>query len=371
MQRLRSLLRKREAPWLALLLVLLITWTASAAGSGTTLYLPYVSVYPTPTPTPPLPGYDSTSYYVQTASSQDAYNMGCLLGQIDLNLPGAQDRLVILDFGQPWYENNAYGTIIFRIGGVGDFTFASMDTITAMAKGWASGYWSCTGSDKASHLTLGIGTSNYLRADIANTTHAYQHGRLWAQMVLSVNSWLAEQGYAAQVYAAGANDMELSWATPALTRAWVDGFNAYDNGSAIYYNYGACEGCPQSYYSSYDQWVGYNGWTPADLWYISWGVQPAWVVPEIYLSTGANARQWQTLSKYAAVKKGLRIDFSGVLTQYGACQQRGGCVNEETGIDTMNTSQEGLNQLWTYTYNDIDTRMKGIRWATDIRYWVK
>jgi hypothetical protein len=99
-------------------------------------------------------------------------------------------------------------------------------------------------------------------------------------------------------------------------------------------------------------------------------VQPAQAVPEIYLSTGANARQWQTLSKYSALKKGSRIDFSGVMTQYGACQQRGGCTFSD-GSDMMNTPEEGLSQLWTYTFNDAATRMSGIRWMTDIRYWVK
>jgi hypothetical protein len=37
----------------------------------------------------------------------------------------------------------------------------------------------------------------------------------------------------------------------------------------------------------------------------------------------------------------------------------------------MNTPEEGLSQLWTYTFNDAATRMSGIRWMTDIRYWVK
>jgi hypothetical protein len=69
------------------------------------------------------------------------------------------------------------------------------------------------------------------------------------------------------------------------------------------------------------------------------------------------------------VQKGSRIDFSGSMTQYGACQQRGGCTF--TSSDTMNTPQEGWNQLWSATYADPDTRMLLLRWMTDIRYWVK
>lgn len=372
---------KRSAPlWLALALILIFTWTVSA-GSGTTLYLPVVSRHQpftaTPTPTrtptliPPLPADYSVSYYIQTTSSLEAYNYGCALGRTDRDLPGTQDRLVILDFGQPWYENGVYGTIIFRVPPVTEFVFADFYTVKAVAQNYAAGYWNCTGSDTQSHLTLGIGTSNYLRADMQNADRARQHGQLWAQTVVEVNSWLISTGYVSQVYAAGANDMELFWATPTLTRAWVDGFNAYDNDTAIYYNYGACEGCPQSYYSSIGSWTGgvNYSWHIEDVWYITWGIQPAWAVPEIYLSTGANARQWQTLSKYSAVQKGSRIDFSGSMTQYGACQQRGGCTFDSS--DTMNTPQEGWNQLWSYTYADPDTRMLLLRWMTDIRYWVK
>jgi hypothetical protein len=368
---------KRSAPlWLALALILLFTWTVSAGG-GTTLYLPVVAKQATPTPTitptpiPPLPANYSVSYYVQTTSSLEAYNYGCALGRTDRDLPGTQDRLVILDFGQPWYENGQYGTIIFRIPPVTEFVFVSLYTVRQVAQNYAAGYWNCTESDTQSHLTLGIGTSNYLRADMQNADRARQHGQLWAQMVLEVNSWLISTGYVSQVYATGANDMELFWATPALTRAWVDGFNAYDNDTAIYYNYGACEGCPQSYYSSIGSWTGgvNYSWHIEDVWYITWGIQPAWAVPEIYLSTGANAKQWQTLSKYSKVQKGSRIDYSGVMTQYGACQQRGGCTFD-TG-DTMNTPQEGWSQLWSTTYADPDTRMPALPWMTDIRYWVK
>lgn len=361
MHRLSSLLRRGGVLGLALLLVLLITWSASAAGS-TTVFLPFVSRQV-------IPRYDSTSYYVQTTDSVKAYDRGVQLGQADAKLSSMQDRLVILDFGQPWYENGQFGTIVFRVGGVGEFIFADMTRIADMAKNFALGYWVGTGKNNALQLTLGIGTSNYLRADMVNTNNAYQHGKLWAQMVIDVNSWLKSQGYAGQVYAAGANDMELSWATPGLTRAWVNGFNAADNDSAIYYNYGACEGCPQSYYSSYSQWQGVNGWTPDDIWYISWGVQPAWVVPEIYLSSGANAKQWQTLSKYSASTKGTAILFQGAMTQYGACLQRGGCTSSSSSVDTMNTPQEGGTQLWDYLNKDPATSINYLRWLTDIRYW--
>ncbi|NMB69434.1 MAG: hypothetical protein GYA20_11810 [Chloroflexi bacterium] len=367
---------KRSAPlWLALALILLFTWTVSA-GSGTTLYLPVVAKQATPTPTitptpiPPLPANYSVSYYVQTTSSLEAYNYGCALGRTDRDLPGTQDRLVILDFGQPWYENGQYGTIIFRIDGVGEFYFASMTTVREFAKNFAAGYWNCTGSDKLSHLTLGIGTSNYLGADVdapmKNYERLYTHGKLWAQMVLEVNSWLVSTGYVSQVYVTGANDIEPNWATAAFTKKWVQGFDENDQSSAIYYDYGSCDGCPQSYDPNIANWPYMpSDWWVEDRWYVAWGVQPAWVVPEIYTNSGSLANQWYVLSKYARRFKGARIDFSGVMTQTGACAQRGGCSS------TDNTPQEAWNQLWSRTYADPDTRMLLLPWMTDIRYWAE
>lgn len=365
---------KRLAPlWLALALILLFTWSVAAAGPYTT-YLPVVSRQPTATPLPPLPAEYSVSYYVQSTDVGQAYNYGCSLGLTDLNLPGKQDRLVILDFGQPWYENGQYGTIIFRVNGSGEFYFANMNAVKEFAKNYAAGYWNCTGSDDQSHLTLGIGTSNFLGysvdAPMKNYDRLYAHGGLWAQLILEVNSWLVSTGYASQVYVSGANDIEPYFATAAFTRKWVQGFDANDQGSAIYFDYGSCDGCPQSYDSNIANWPYMpSDWWVEDKWYVSWGAQPAWVVPEIYTNSGSLANQWYVLSKFAKRFKGARIDFSGVMTQSGACLQRGGCTF--TNNDTMNTPQEGWTQLWTRTYNDPDTRISSLPWMTDIRYWVK
>lgn len=370
----RSKFKRLTPLWLALALIFLFTWSVAAAGPYTT-YLPVVSKQPTATPLPPLPAEYSVSYYVQSANPPDAYNYGCSLGQTDLNLPGKQDRLVILDFGQPWYDDyGTLGTLIFRIPPATNFTFVSIPAVGEFSKSFAAGYYNCTGADNQSHLTLGIGTSNWLGADppvnMKDAAKVWSHGAQWAQMVLNVNNWLVSTGYAAQVYAAGASDIEPHWATAALTRNWVQGFDANDQGSAIYFDYGSCDGCPQTYDSNIANW-GYmpSDWWVEDKWYVSWGAQPAWVVPEIYTQNGSLANQWYVLSKYAKRFKGARIDFSGVMTQSGACAQRGGCTF--TNNDTANTPQEGWSQLWYRTYNDLDTRMLSLPWMTDIRYWVK
>jgi hypothetical protein len=42
-----------------------------------------------------------------------------------------------------------------------------------------------------------------------------------------------------------------------------------------------------------------NNWTQEDIWYVSWGADPAFPLPEIYATDGVNAWQWQQMSLYS------------------------------------------------------------------------
>ena len=57
---------------------------------------------------------------------------------------------------------------------------------------------------------------------------------------------------------------------------------------------------------------------------MSYGVPPRYALPEIYLTNGVNAWQWQQLSVYAHANHGSPIYFLGTLTQFQACLG-GGC----------------------------------------------
>ncbi|MBI4497918.1 MAG: hypothetical protein HY689_08485 [Chloroflexi bacterium] len=324
----------RRTLLLALFLATILTVTLPRSGAA-----PHETAYAAPTA--PL---WSTSYYMATVSGTTLYNLGCELGRRDLSVPGAQDNIVVLDFGMPAFRNGAYGTILFNN------TFAATEEIAAAAQQFGKGYYYCTGSDLASYVRIAIGTSNYGRQV------TYSHGRAWAQMVNQVAVWLYNSGYSSQVHAAGASDMEMSWNSPPTTRAWVDGYSSAN--WLNLYNYGDAAGCPP--YGSCGT-SSYPEWTQDDVWYISWGAKPAWPLPEIYLTNGGNAQQWYRLSLYAYLARGGRMHIAGTLTQYQACQQVG-CHPA-----TANTPQQGWSQLWDALNADPRTA-QSLRWSSDIRW---
>jgi hypothetical protein len=301
----------------------------------------------------------TTTYYISSLDSTAMRNLGCARGQQDTNQAGTQYSIVVLAFGQPWDELVAgqvtYGSILFD----GALSFASVTDIAAAAQQFGRGYFECTTSDQSSSLILAIGTSNF--GSKVTTAHA----GAWAQMVNNVQTWLSSNGYAPQVSAAGASDMELGWNTPAVTRAWVD---SYDLGSnRLLYNFGDAEGCPQTGNGSTNQTCNVNGvtgWTQDAIWYISWGAFIARPLPQIYATSGANAKQWYQISLYASVSKGNSMRFAGTLTQRQACDQNPGaseCVNAN------NTPEQGWKLLLDALNADSRTA-QDLPWATDIRF---
>jgi hypothetical protein len=84
---------------------------------------------------------------------------------------------------------------------------------------------------------------------------------------------------------------------------------------------------------------------------------PAYATPEIYREDGAQAKQWQQISKWATLNGQSRIYFAGSFTQHGACGQVGGC----SGIN--NTASEGWNQLVAECARDSATALSSLRFA--------
>lgn len=299
-------------------------------------------LYAAPTP-PPY----TTSWYMNTVDSTSVYNMGCTLGTHDLNTAGTQDNVVILMFGKPSKSGTTFGTIIYNQA------FASTTQIATAAEQFGKGYYICTGSDTASTVKIVVGTSNYW----SGTNHVnYAHGAAWAQMVNSVGAWLQTQGYSSQSTAVGGSDMELSWNTVAATKDWVNGYDSADQYAL--YDFGDAAGCTST--SSGNQNCN-NGWKSEDVWFISWGAPPAYPLPQIYNTLGTQAKQWYRLSRYSFDYHGGRMGIVGALTQWQACQQRGGC----SGVD--NTPATGWTQLWTQLNNDANTA-QSLRWSTDMKW---
>jgi hypothetical protein len=280
---------------------------------------------------------------MKTADPTALYNIGCSLGTRDWQLPGVQDNIVVLDFGRPMTSGGAYGTKLFS------GAFASTAQIASGVVEFAHGYYHCTSTDFDSHMRIAIGTSNYGPEVIA------AHGRAWGQMVNTISQRVTAAGYSSQVDVAAGSDMEGSWNSAAVTRAWVDGYAAAT--TRLLYNYGAASGCPP--YGSCAT-SAFPDWTVEDIWYISWGSPPAYPLPQIYLTSGANAQQWYRMSLYALQNHGQKMTFPGVLTQQTACNQAG-CPDA-----VANTPETGWSQLDDALNADERTAQGPPRWSTDI-----
>jgi hypothetical protein len=299
----------------------------------------------------------SPSYYMTTLNAGFIYNLGCELGTLDQNQSGAQDNVVVLAFGYPrCFEGGGYGANLFGYGP------ATLEDIQTAVKFLAAGYYTCTGNDKDSNLVIGVGTSNYLGGTepCETESQAADHGKAWSGMVHEINQWLLAQGIFHQVQAFGANDMELGWNSPTWSRAWLAGFEGVSGNFMLHF--GDAAGCP---YEDNRHWTcgtpSYPQWTVEDVWFVSYGSPSALPLPLIYLTTGVHAKQWAFLSQYSVQQHGYRMDFTGVFTQWFACQQFGNCAF----ID--NTPEQAYQQM-SFELNKFPTTAQDLSWKTDIRW---
>ncbi len=299
----------------------------------------------------------SPSYYVTTLNSSYLNNLGCELGRRDLSLPGGQDSVAVLAFGCPrCLKNGEFGANLFGIAP------ATINEISTAVKHFAAGYYRCTGTDYSSNLVIGVGTSNYPggSAPCSSISNAAAHGKAWSNMVRDINNWLKSQGLFHQVQAFGASDIELGWNSPEWSRAWVNGFGQVSGNFLLHF--GDAAGCP---YDERPSWScgtsSFPSWTMEDVWYVSYGAPPVLPLPLIYLTTGVHAKQWAYLSQYSATRHGHRMNFTGVFTQWDACQQMGGCNY------TDNNPDQAYQQL-NRELSKHPATAQFIPWKTDISW---
>lgn len=321
------------------------------------IYLPLAMMSPdTGTAAPPPV---STSMYMLSKDPQLIFNEGCRLGKRDLSLPGKQDSVVVLAFGYP--QRNANG-----VYGAHGFGYPARswtnDEIAAAVENFGYAYWSCVDGDFESHLRISIGTNNY-QGDTNPAVNA-GHGKAWANMVSAVNDWFNNPASCprkcdGQVDAVGANDIELSWNTPAATIDWLNGYASVTKYPL--YNFGAAEGCP---------WLAKPGYkclwgNLEQVWFVVWGSAPVQPLPEIYLTSGVNAEQWYLLSVYSYQNHGEKIQFVGPMTEVQACQQEGtGC----RALEIDNKPNDAWWQLYNLLNGDWRTAGEKLPYLTDIKW---
>ncbi|MHB8455881.1 MAG: hypothetical protein ACYDDO_14575 [Acidiferrobacterales bacterium] len=283
----------------------------------------------------------STSRYMSTTDPTTLFNLGCAQTN--------QVGVMILDFGQPWYNGTEYGTL-FPV----TLSFASIPAIETAVKYFLNGYYVCGGTG---HLTVGIGTNNY------GTGTTYAHGQAWGQMMTQLDAYVAGiPTFSNHVSVVGASDIELAWNSPTVSRAWVDGYSS--TSSVSYYNYGDAQGCPPAGTSCT------NGWTQQDVWYVSWG-NPAnpLPVPEIYFNappkSSSNALQWATL----ATLNGTPQLIAGALTEWQACRDPGHKCKKKT-LKAANTPLQAFQETMNALYGVISNpnNVQNVLYSSDITY---
>ena len=320
---------------IALALLTLVTVAAtSGARAGTE------EADAAPVQAPPLLPH-TRSYYMGNASSDAATRLGC-------SNADTQGRLTLF-FGAPIETQGQFGATLW--GGADRTARQSAELV----KDFVRGYVWCRRSP-GQQILVGMGTSNST-IDRRNDVWVVGHGAEWATAVRDAAVW-AEQQYpgAARIY--GAWDAEPSWSAPQKAELWMQGYDGVPGRRALHANFSA-DGCPR------DTAAGgacNNGWTQEHVWRMAWQYDPALPIPQIYATSGVNARQWQKIDEYGARTHGDGMTFSGVMAQHGACLQVGGCQQ----ID--NTPQAARDFLLQALATSPLTQQATLENATDMHW---
>lgn len=277
----------RRVPVTIVLGALLTAWSVGGAGAAPDY----------------LQGRATISRYMATIDPSVTHREGCDMARgVD---DQAKSGIVVLDWGEPFFEGGSQGTSMFGSGN----PFVTIAQIRAAAQGYLDGYASCNGA-AVDTLTLAVGTSNY------GTHVTTAHAAAWAAMVQALAAYVTAKGYANETVAA-ADDMETGWADPATTRAWLDTFIATADSTALY-DYGDAGGCSRTTYDA-TATCGSSTWTQADVAYVAGGAGPhVLALPEIYNSSGASAKQWGWVAAGAA-DASKPLTFAAVMTQVASC----------------------------------------------------
>lgn len=300
----------------------------------------------------PTPPYYTYSFYMTSINTTSAYNWGYSQGIHDYrDLPGHQDSMVILDFGQPAIQNGIYGAFIFDQNA----DFVSVSDIEYAVDAFSDGFFAgLNGSD--SNLTLAIGTSN-----LGQRVDYHSHEVAWVQAVDSVQNYITQAGYSQRLSIVGADDIELDYNTSSASFPWVQGFADANSNQRLLMDYGDSAACPQSGTTATPGACN-NGWTQQTVWNAAYYFTFEFPAPEIYTPDSAQARQWQQISLWGYLALNVPIRFVSSFTQLGSCQQGHYCA---PGTD--NSPDTGFSQLWDAIYSDSRTAI-GFSWSTDIRY---
>jgi hypothetical protein len=333
--------------WRTILCLLALTTLIVDTGSGLRPTSAAAAVTPgaPAAVTPGAPGA-AWSLYVKTTHARWLHQAGCRQARQMGRSRSLRDAIVVLDFGRPVRRGRRHsdpwqGVSLFRRRG-----FIPLSAVLKASERYARGVWTCSRGHHDIHLRIAIGTTNW------GPHVSFHHGRAWAAIVNLANDWAVERGYHGKLDFAGANDIELSWNGPRVTRGWVRGYESVARHP--YYNYGSADACPPRGKCA-------GAWTLEDVWWVSWGAPHAWPLPEIYTPNRSQALQWFHLARYSYRRHGAFMRFMGVMSQHGACWRA-----KDPCRGMNNTPERAWQQLTRLLNRDPRTRQH-IPWVTDIR----
>ncbi|GBC86948.1 hypothetical protein HRbin12_00948 [bacterium HR12] len=312
----------------------------------------------------------STSRYLTTATDAEVCDMGAALAAEQVANTTDDDAFVILHFFAPQkFPDGRFGASRYtgasqKISGV---TGPDATGIELTLQRFANCYQN--NNPAGSTVKIVAGVSNDV-VDDPQAAVTRNHGEAWGDLIRRMNNWARDKGISDEVTFNGGLDAERGLANSIdKVKAWIDGYRA-SNGSADWnlFFYGDAAGCP----SDKDPSTTCN-WPANDIIDISWARLEITPFPQIYDEepdtadppTSVNAQQWQRLSKRSYNNGTGRMNFSGGLSQYAACQDVGGCPGLE------NRPKESWRDLWeeincVYDGAGACVTADDLRWTTQL-----
>ena len=311
---------------------------ANIAGSAPAVASNAVVTQTAPPPqTTPAPV--STSRYIRniTGAASDATTMRAE-GVADATAnPSGHGYLILLDIGG---QDQGLGAVQLSATSV-DVSYAQLVTaVDAYVDGYASA------QKPSAPAIIALGTNNDL--DVSAAT-----GSDWATKVVA--PVVAHSAPHTAIQIAAADDMEPGFsASVASTEAWLTGYLGATNAPFVFN--GSADGCNWTQING----TCNNGWTAAELYWLSAGAAPTRIIalPQIYNNT--MALQWKFISLTGLASTKPRVNFGGPLTEFTACQQDGGSCASLTGHDAW-------ADLWAALSSDAQTTPTSLPYSTDLR----
>jgi hypothetical protein len=309
-------------------------FNALGAGSTATIKGTPVAIPPQRTAAPV-----STSHYVRNLTGNavtDAARMRAM-GAADANAnPSGHRYLILLQIGG---QDQTRGGVLLSASS----TYVSNAAVVLGMKAYLDGY--ATKDRPSAPMMLAVGTNNDVDVSAAA-------GASWARNI--VNPLVAYVAKYPTLSVAGANDIEPGFsATAAESRSWLGGYLAATSARFVFN--GSADGCSTVAAGSRCN----NGWTMADLQWLSGGAAPTRTVslPQIY--NYAMPLQWRFISQTGTVGGKSRIYFGGPLTEWTACSQAGSCGSI--------TNNDAWNKLWAAISATSATSQSELPFGTDLR----